>query len=174
MAPAEIDFTALSAPDALDLAILIEDEAEERYEELAHQLDIHRTPDAAAFFRSMARNEAIHRTRLRERRTRLFGDAPRTVSRALLWDVEAPEYDEARAFMTVRQAMETALRSEEKAHAYFVAALEHVREAEVRTLLEELRDDEVLHQDMIRREMARLGAEAEIDTEDFTDEPTPQ
>ncbi len=76
--------------------------------------------------------------------------------------------------MTVRQAMETALRSEQKAHAYFVAALEHVREAQVRTLLEELRDDEVLHQDMIRREIARLGAEAEIDTQDFTDEPTSQ
>jgi rubrerythrin len=174
MAPADIDFTALSARDMLDLAILIEDEAAERYGELAHQLEIHRTPDAAAFFRSMARNEAKHRARLRERRTRLFGDAPRAVSRAMLWDVEAPEYDEARAFMTVRQAMETALRSEEKAHAYFVAALEHVREAEVRTLLEELRDDEVLHQDMIRREILRLGAEAELGSDEFTDEPTPQ
>ena len=76
--------------------------------------------------------------------------------------------------MTVRQAMETALRSEEKAHAYFVTALKHVRETQVHALLEELRDDEVLHQDMIRRAMARLGAEAEIDTEDFTDEPTSQ
>jgi erythrin-vacuolar iron transport family protein len=174
MAPTPIDFGALSARDALDLAILIEDEAEERYQELAHQLDIHRTPDAAAFFRSMARNEATHRARLVERRSGLFGDAPRAVSRASLWDVEAPEYDEARAFMTVRQAMETALRSEEKAQAYFVAALEHVREAQVRALLEELRDEEVLHQDMIRREMVRLGAEAEIQTEDFTDEPTSQ
>ena len=174
MAPADIDFTTLSAQDTLDLAILIEDEAEERYEELAHQLESHRTPEAAAFFRSMAGNEATHRARLRERRTRLFGDAPVAVSRAMLWDVEAPEYDQARAFMTVRQAMETALRSEEKACAYFVAALRHVLDTQVRTLLEELRDDEVLHQDMIRREMARLGAEADVDAEDFTDEPTSQ
>jgi rubrerythrin len=171
---ANIDFTTLSAQDALDLAILIEDEAAERYEELAHQLEIHRTPEAAAFFRSMVRNEATHRARLLERRTRLCGDAPRTVSWAMLWNVEAPEYDEARAFMTVRQAMETALRSEEKAHAYFVAALRHVREPEVRALLEELRDDEIQHQDMIRREMARLGAEPELETEEFTDEPTSQ
>jgi len=169
---ANIDFTTLSAQDVLDLAILVEDEAAERYEELAHQLETHRTPEAAAFFRTMVRNEATHRARLLERRTRLYGDAPRAVSRAMLWDVEAPEYDEARAFMSVRQAMETALRSEEKAHAYFVAALVHVREPEVRALLEELRDDEVLHQEMIRREMARL--EMEPEAEDFVDEPTSQ
>ena len=174
MAAANIDFTTLSAKDALDLAILIEDEAAERYEELAHQLEIHRTPEAAAFFRSMVRNEATHRARLLERRTRLYGDAPRAVSRAMLWDVEAPEFDEARAFMSVRQAMETALRSEQKAHAYFVAALAHVGEPEVHALLEELRDDEVLHQEMIRREMARLGTEPEVEAEDFTDEPTSQ
>jgi rubrerythrin len=171
---ANIDFTTLSAQDVLDLAILVEDEAAERYEELAHQLEIHRTPEAAAFFRTMVRNEATHRARLLERRTRLYGDAPRAVGRAMLWDVEAPEYDEARAFMSVRQAMETALRSEEKAHAYFVAALPHVREPEVSALLEELRDDEVLHQEMIRREMARLGAEPEAEAEDFVDEPTSQ
>jgi rubrerythrin len=169
-----MDFTTLSARDALDLAILIEDEAEERYEELAHQLEIHRTPDAAAFFRSMMRNEAAHRAKLRERRTRLFGDAPRVVSRTMLWDVEAPDYDEARAFMTVRRAMETALRSEEKAHAFFVTALEHVRDPAVRALLAELRDDEVVHQHMIRREMARLSAAPDVDAEDFTDDPTSQ
>lgn len=174
MAPREIDFAALSARDALDLAILIEEEAEERYEEFAHQLETHRTPEAARFFRDMARNEATHRARLLERRTRLFGDAPRTVGRALLWDVEAPEYDEARAFMTIRQAMETALRSEEKAHAFFVAALRHVREPQVRTLLEELREEELTHQAMIGREMARLEAVPPIDDEDFTDEPTSQ
>jgi len=169
-----IDFATLSPQDALDLAVLIEDEAEERYEDLGHQLEIHRTPEAAAFFRRMARNEAAHRARLQERRTRLFGDAPGTMTRALLWDVEAPEYDEARAFMTVRQAMETALRCEEKAHAFFVEALRHVREPQVRALLAELRDEEVEHQRMIRRELDRLAAGPAIDDEDFTDEPTSQ
>ena len=169
-----IDFATLSARDVLDLAILIEDEAEERYEELARQLDIHRTPEAAAFFRQMARNEATHRVRLLERRRRLFDDAPRTMTRALLWDVEAPEYDEARAFMTVRDAMETALRSEEKARAFFVEALRHIEEPQVRALLVELRDEEVDHQRMIRRELDRLAGRPPIDDEDFTDEPTSQ
>jgi rubrerythrin len=174
MGSSRIDFAALSAQDVLDLAILVEDEAEERYEEFGHQLEIHRTPEPAAFFRQMARNEATHRARLLERRTRLFGDAPRVVTRALLWDVEAPEYDEARAFMTVRHAMEAALRSEEKAHAFFVEALRHIHEPQVRALLVELRDEEVDHQRMIHRELDRLAGQPPIDDEDFTDEPTSQ
>ena len=46
-----LDLATLSLLDALDLAILIEDEARERYEEFAAQMDQHRTPEAARFFR---------------------------------------------------------------------------------------------------------------------------
>jgi rubrerythrin len=76
--------------------------------------------------------------------------------------------------MTVRDAMEAALRSEEKAHAFFVEALRHVREPQVRALLAELRDEEVDHQQMIHRELDRLAGQPPIDDEDFTDEPTSQ
>ena len=51
-----------------------------------------------------------------------------------IFDIEAPDYDEARAFMTVRAALETALRSEEKAHAFFAAALPKIENATVKTL----------------------------------------
>ena len=39
MSTAKIDFAMLSLRDALDLGILIEEEARERYEELAAQMD---------------------------------------------------------------------------------------------------------------------------------------
>jgi rubrerythrin len=169
-----LDFTSLSLQDALDLAILIEEEAQERYEEFAHQMEAHRTPEAEAFFRFMAGNEARHRTELTVRRRQLFADAPRRVNRAMLWDVEAPDYDEARAFMSPRQAMETALRCEEKAHGFFVAVLPQIRDAGVRALLEELRDEEVQHQDLVRQELTKLPPDLAIDPEDFTDEPTSQ
>jgi rubrerythrin len=176
MATQGIDFTKLSAQDALDLAVLIEEEAEERYHEFAHQMDIHHTPDAARFFRLMADNEARHRTQLEGQRAQQFGSAPRRVTRDLLWDVEAPDYDEARAFMSPRRAMETALRCEEKAHAFFVGALGEVRDPAVRAIFEELRDEEVQHQDLVGRELAKLPpeTEGELDPEDFTDEPTSQ
>src|SRR5512135_265055 len=114
MTTQRIDYKTLSLRDALDLAILIEEEAEERYTEFAAQMKLHHTPEAESFFRFMAGNEAKHGEQLSLHRTSLFGTEPRAVSRAMLWDVEAPEYDEVRASMTPRQALEVALRAEQK------------------------------------------------------------
>ena len=72
----DIDFAGLSIKDALDLAILVEDEAEERYRELADNLELHNTADAARFFRFMAGCEAKHGQELAERRAAMFGDKP--------------------------------------------------------------------------------------------------
>ena len=174
MATRGIDFTALSLKDALDLAILVEEEAQERYEEFAAQMDQHRTPEAARFFRFMAENEAKHGRELIARRVRRFGDASRAVTRELIFDVEAPDYDEARAFMSPRRAMAAALASEVKAHAFFVAALPAIQDADVKALFEELRDEEVQHQDLVKAELAKLPPESGLSDEDFVDGPTAQ
>jgi rubrerythrin len=166
-----IDFPSLTLQDALDLAILVEEEAQERYVEFAEQMEQHHTPEAAEFFRTMARNEEKHGEELRERRARLFADAPRRVSRAMLWDVEAPDYDETRAFMTARQAMGVALRAETKAHEFFLKALPHIEDAEVRALFEELRDEEVLHQTLVREALKNLPPGSGPDPEIYEDEP---
>ena len=167
-----IDFATLTLKDALDLAIRVEEEAYERYSELADQMEMHDTPDAAHFFRFMMGNEDKHRAELAERRRELFGDAPSTVTRAMIFDIEAPDYDEARAFMTVRQALHTALRSEEKAHAFFVAALPQIQNGSVKTLFEDLCAEEVEHQELVRRELAKAPPDPAIPSEEFADEPT--
>ena len=169
-----IDFASLSLMDALDLAVLIEDEAKERYEEFAAQMEQHRTPEAATFFRLMAVNEAKHGQELADRRSQLFGGQTPTVTRAMIFDVEAPDYDEARAFMSPRQAMKAALASEVKAHAFFVAALPALKDAQVRTLFEELRDEEVLHQTLVKAELAKLPPDSGLSDDDFVDEPAAQ
>jgi rubrerythrin len=169
-----LDLSRLSLKDALDLATLIEEEAHDRYLELADQMDQHRTPEAARFFRFMAENEAKHGAELAERRRELFGDGPRDVRSTMIFDVEAPEYDEARAFMSARQALGIALRCEEKAHAFFVSALPHVKDPQVNALFAELRDEEVHHQELVRREIARLPEGPETDGEAFVDEPNAQ
>ena len=168
---ATIDFAALSLQDALDLAILVEEEAQERYLDFVDQMEQHHTPEAAHFFATMARNEQKHGEELRNRRRSLFGDAPRRVSRSMVWDVEAPDYDQPRAFMSARQAMEVALVSETKAHAFFVGALPHLADPEVRGLFEELRDEEVVHQNLVRTELAKLPPGPEPNAEDYADEP---
>ncbi len=168
----DLDFEKLSLKDALDLAILVEEEAQERYEEFVRQMELHHTPQAADFFRLMARNEATHGRELSERRQQLFGDQATEVERSMLFDVEAPGFEEARAFMSRKQALEMALAAEEKAWDFFNRALPKLANDEVRALFEELREEEVEHQQLVKAEMSKLDPEArEVDPEDYVDPP---
>lgn len=169
-----IDFSVLTLKDALDLAVLIEEEARDRYEELSAQLVLHHTPAAASFFAKMVRVEELHRNQLIEERKKKFGDQPVHVRREMIFDVEAPDYDEVRAEMSQRQALETALKSEEKAHRFFVEVLSHVQNPDVRKLFEELRDEEVEHQNLVKAEMAKLPPADPLQGIDVGDGPAPQ
>jgi rubrerythrin len=169
-----IDFGTLSLKDALDLATLVEEEAEERYHELAHQMELHRTEEARAFFQFMASNEKKHGEALSARRRTLFGEAPREVSRAMIFDIEAPDYDEARAFMSPREALLVAMHSEQKAHAFFQSALPHLKDADVLALFEELAAEEVHHQDLVARELAKLPEGDGLPLDAFVDDPIQQ
>ncbi len=168
------NFSSISLKDALDLAIMIEDEARDRYLEFADQMEIHHTENAAQFFRFMAENEARHGHELRERRMRLFADEPVDVDANAGYEIEAPEYQEAKAFMSAREAMEVALSAEKKAWAFFDRALGSVKEPDVRRLFEELREEEVEHQELVRAEIDRLPAETSVDPEDYVDPPRQQ
>jgi rubrerythrin len=168
-----IDVERLTLRDALDLAVLIEEEARDRYWEFAEQLATHDTPEVADFFTRMARIEDRHRAELLERRQTLFGDAPSTVTRRNLFDVEAPTYDGARAFMGVRRALETVLAAEVKAHDFFQEALPRVKDPELRVFFQELRDEEVHHQLLVKAELARCP-EKNDDSEAYADDPVAQ
>jgi erythrin-vacuolar iron transport family protein len=174
MATRGIDFEKLALRDALDLAILIEEEAKERYEEFTAQMESHHTPEAASFFRFMVGNEAKHEAELEARRAMLFGDSPRTVTRAMIYDVEAPDYDEARAFMSPHAALKAAFRCEEKAHDFFVAALPRIQDPDVKALFEELRDEEIEHQKLILKQIAKLPPEGGTRPDDWVDDPVAQ
>ena len=50
-----LDLTKIDLRDALDFASLIEEEAKERYEELASQMETQHTAEAASFFVMKAR-----------------------------------------------------------------------------------------------------------------------
>jgi rubrerythrin len=166
-----IDFETLGLRDALDLATLIEQEAKDRYSELADQMDIHHNPEAARFFRYMLQVESTHESQLAERRRSMFGATPRVVRREMIFDVEAPDYDEARHDMTVHDALGAALRAEEKAFAFFDAALPRVKDPTVRDLFEKLREEEREHREYVMREIAKLPPEASIDAGAFEDDP---
>lgn len=169
-----VDLAHADLRDALDLAILIEDEARERYLEFADQMKAHRNVEAERFFHFMADNEEKHRAVLEARRVELFGDAPERITRAMIFDVEAPEYDAVRVFMTVREALGAAMEAEKKAHAFFESAYGQAGESAVRTLFGELRDEELAHQRLVADQLAKLPEEGGARTEDYADDPVPQ
>ena len=165
-----IDFAKLTLKDALDLAILIEEEAKVRYDEFARLVGGRYKGDADEIFKNMAGYEAKHRDDLMARRKKLFGNAPVTVSAEAIDDVEAPDRGQPRVFMSPRQAMEVALVSEEKAWSYFDDALRHVKDPDVRKLFDELRAEEKQHQEYIKKAMATLPPGPDVE-EDEADAP---
>ncbi len=166
-----IHFERLTLLEALDLAILIEEEARERYEELASQMTLHHNEQAAEFFRFMAKNEEKHWRELVQRRRSLDDVSPPMVRREQIFDIEAPEYDAARATMSARQALQTALSSEQKAWEFFLGAQQVLTDPKVRALFGELCKEELVHQDWVKAELAKLGPDDPFDPDDFGDEP---
>ncbi|MBI2375793.1 MAG: ferritin family protein [Deltaproteobacteria bacterium] len=164
---ARVDFSKLAMMDALDLAILIEDEAFERYVTFAEQIGRRYVGDAASVFQSMSVNERKHGEQLLERRRKMFGDKPRTVTRDDVFDVEAPDLGAVRQNMSTLEALNVSLEAEKKAYAFYDRALEHMVDPEVRKLFVELRDEETEHVQLISDAIAKLPPEAAQGLEDL-------
>jgi erythrin-vacuolar iron transport family protein len=169
--PTKLDFSKLSLMDALDLATLIEVEAQRRYTQFAEQLGSRDTDDAGAVFESMAVNEAKHGEQLAERRLALFGNEPPKVKLDDIFDVEAPDFGAPTTNMSPLKAYQVALSSEKKAFAFYDQALRYVNHPDVKALFEELRDEEAEHVRMLEEIIAKLPPSAAIDLEDEDDYP---
>ncbi len=168
----KIDFLKLDLMDAVDLAIMIEDEAKERYEEFTTQVGSRYTGDAADVFFTMAKYELAHKEQLVAFRKKLFGVTPARMTRDMIWDVEAPSQSAPRTFMSSLQAMEVALEGELKAHEFYSQALNVVKDEAVRSLFEELRNEEIEHQNLLKKWMkSQKGNNGPDRGDGDTDEP---
>ena len=165
---AKLDLATLTLQDALDLAVLIEREAEERYRVFVTQLGGGEDGDAADFFAMMARNEQKHCRELASRRRALFGDAPSRVSAEMIEEVEAPGMGKPRAYMSTRHALEVAMESEIKAYNFFNEALPSIMDPDVRKLFEGLRDEEAEHQALLEAQKVKYpdSMEPMVDKDD--------
>jgi rubrerythrin len=168
----QLDFSTLNLQDALDMAVLIEKEAEDRYLLLADQIG-HRYPgDAANFFTKMARNEQRHGIEISERRRLLFGDAPTRITTNMIGnDIEAPDPGKAIRYMSPRHALEVAMESEVKAYEFYNSILQFIQDDTVRELIKILRDEEVEHQKLLNEQKARYADTLESDFDPEIDEP---
>ncbi len=169
-----VDFTKLSTQDILDIAIAIEKEAHQRYEEFADSLELHHTFEAAEFFHFMAENEEKHAAALEARRRAAFGDAPVTVKLAEILDVEAPHYREVRASMSIQAALEAVRQAERRAHDFYAGAIDVVQDESIKQLLESLQAEEAAHEKQIEAQIDALPEADEFDPDDFGDPPRAQ
>lgn len=165
----QLNISTLNLQDALDMAVLIEKEAEERYLLFADQLGKRYRGDAADFFTMMARNEQRHGAEIAERRRLLFGDAPSRVTENMLeYDIEAPEMEKPRRYMSPRHALEIAMESEIKAYEFYDKALQSIQDPTVRKMIKGLRDEEAEHQRLLNEQKAKYPdtMEPDLDPDD--------
>ena len=165
----QLDVSTLNLQDVLDMAVLIEEEAEERYLVFAEQLVKHYPGDAVDFFTMMARNEHKHGVELAERRRLLFGNSPPRITEIMMEpEVEAPEFEKAVRSMSPRHALEVAMESEVKAYEFYDRILVNdqslnVLDPEVKNLIKKLRDEEAEHQRLLNELKAKYPGTLEPD-----------
>jgi rubrerythrin len=160
--PLEVDFSRLDAQDVLDLAIQVEQEAEDNYLQLADWSASDGNGEVAAFFTRMAGFEAKHRQQIETRRRALVGDAPSRHSDSAPWLVEQTDYDEIDKNLTLEHAFELAMDAERRAGDYYGGALEYASDPTVIELFQALQKAEGEHLRMLRSQRAvSLGMPAD-------------
>ncbi len=146
-----------SAAELLAHACQMELEAEERYQYLAEQMDVHNNPDLANLFRELSREEGRHASEIRGRIEEMGG--PDTVLQDYKWPgFESPETVDLGAMhymMTPRQALLLALRAEENAFSFFSHLLEVATDEDVKRFAAEFAEEEKHHVEMVHRELEK-------------------
>ncbi len=131
--------------DFLAHAVAMEDEAAERYLELADMMEAHNNLDVAAVFRDMCRYSQLHRDSIKER----AGSTPlvKPHSWQFRWQ-SPPEVCDEEAFdytLTPYQALHYARDNEQRAMEFYRSVAEKSDAAEVKRLAEEFAEEEQEH-----------------------------
>jgi rubrerythrin len=142
----DIDFSKLNPQDVLDMAMQVEEEAQENYEQLARWMASDGKEEVEKFFLKMANLERLHHDQIAAQRLEMFGDSePRRSSTWVVWEVEQPDYDDIDADVSLERAFELAMDAERRAGEYYAGALEYTSEPRVIELFKKLRDAETEH-----------------------------
>ena len=153
-----IDFAELDLRGALDFAILIEEDAQLRYEQLARLIG--EDPGGAGdVFRMMIATEGMHRSVLVARRMALFQDAPARIEISVMDEgVERPDVVDDDLPRTAREALELSRAAERHAYEFYRDALPCLHDPGARAFFEELMAEELEHEEVLARRIAELDA----------------
>ncbi|KPK07869.1 MAG: rubrerythrin [Betaproteobacteria bacterium SG8_39] len=134
-----------SLPEFLAHAIAMEEEAAERYLELADMMEAHRNDDVSALFRDMHRFSLMHRDAIRARVGAI--ELPQLKSWEYRWRTP-PEMGDEDAFDTqldAYHALSYARENETRAMQYYRTVAEDASDAEVKRLAGEFAAEEEEH-----------------------------
>ena len=127
-------------------ALAIEEEATERYNLLADQMEVHNNKEIAAIFRKMALIEAEHRNEIARRAgDALVGGRPASFSWTGPDGPEATDFGGVHYLMTPHRALTLARFNEERAVKYFEAIAAAATNSEIVTLAAQMAADERNH-----------------------------
>ncbi len=145
-----------TVPELLAHALAIEEEARERYGELAEQMEMHHNAEAADFFRMMAKAEAAHCEMIVRRAEGMT--LPHIAPWEYRWQgAEPPEsvdVGEVSYLMTRHHALWLALRAEEQGLAFFSRIVETADDPEVLAIAGELAEEEREHVALVKKLLA--------------------
>lgn len=132
-------------PEFLAHAIAMEEEAAERYLELADMMEAHRNDEVSALFRDMHRFSLMHRDAIRERVGAI--ELPRLKSWEYRWRTP-PEMGDEDAFdylLDAYHALSYARENETRAMAYYRGVADEASDTEVKRLAGEFAAEEEEH-----------------------------
>lgn len=141
-------------------AVALEREAARRYEELAAAMGTDGQRELKDFFSRMARYSRLHLKQASERAG--FRDLPPLAPHEYEWpDGIAPETADwagVDALMDSRAALQLALDSERRGHAYYAAVAASTADAELRALAAEFAAEEAEHLQELEKLIAACAA----------------
>ncbi len=156
-------------------SLAIESEAEERYAELADQMETHNNPEVAELFRKLEAIEGQHTDNVKK----LSGDRelPQIAPGQYSWGhgdaPEAAEQEQAHYLMTPFHALSMALEGEKRAVEFFMDVASNAPQDDVREMAEKLAEEEREHVVLIQKWLSRYPAPTE-GWDDDLDPPSSQ
>ncbi len=139
-------------------SIELESEAKNRYQELSETMATHHNDEVAQFFARMAREAKRHLKEVRQLAKGL--ELPKIRAWEFDWPGEEPpetaSYEELHYLMTLRQAIEIAIKNERTAERYYRAMAATSSDQETITIATEFADEEVEHTAALEKMLADL------------------
>lgn len=127
-------------------ALAIEEEASERYNLLADQMEVHNNVEIAEIFRKMAHIEALHREEIARRAgDRLVGGQLASFSWLGPSGPEATDFEDVHYLMSPHQALQLARFNEVRAYKFFDMIAKNATDPEIKEVAEEMARDERDH-----------------------------